>query len=450
MSTRASLDALRRLAPSDRILFVAFLSVFALVCVAWLQMGPGRGPFALGLALAGALAGVALLRAHHAELRRAEARGRAANLAQSRFLAAAGHDLRQPLHALGLFVEALAHRLRTEGAASADLASLAERVGRSAEHLRALIDDVLFVSSLDAGDLEPRPQAFRLEDLFLSLREELAPEARARGLLLRVAPTREVVRSDPALLGRMLRNLLVNAIRTTERGAVLLCARRRGAGVVVEVRDSGPGMDAAHQAAVFEEFHRLEAGRSAGDGLRLGLPIVARLGALLDHTVAVRSAPGRGSVFTVTAPRPDGAAARPVPQEGAAAADPLSAADPLAGRLYVVVDDDDAIRDGLAALLGGWGCRLVGASSPSELRALLLGLDAAPAALIVDDRLGGGETSLDALEVAHEVLGARPPAVLVTGETAPDRLAELRALGLPLLTKPVAPIRLRAVLASLT
>jgi signal transduction histidine kinase/CheY-like chemotaxis protein len=391
-------------------------------------------------------AGVALLRVQSARLRRTEALEREANLAKSRFLAAASHDLRQPLHALGLFVGALGDRIEAldaDATGREELAALAGRAGRSAESLRSLFDGVLDVSKLDAGALEPAPQVFRLEELFDELRQELLPQARAKGLLLRVVSTRAAVRSDPLLLARMLRNLLVNAVRYTERGAVLLCARPRGEAVRIEVRDSGPGLTEEEQRSAFAEFRRLEAGRRAGEGLGLGLSIVERLGRLLGHPVSVHSAPGRGSVFAVAVPRADASLALPI-----ARAEPAADA-PLTGRLYVIVDDDGAIRDGLCALLETWGCRVASYASVAALRAGLVVLEERPAALLLDHGLGGGETGVDALSVARGVLGPDAPAVLVTGETSPERLAELRELGLPVLTKPVAPARLRALLGAL-
>jgi signal transduction histidine kinase/CheY-like chemotaxis protein len=392
-------------------------------------------------------AGVALLRAQSASLRRAEALEREANLAKSRFLAAASHDLRQPLHALGLFVGALGDRIEALDAGAPgreELAALAARAGRSAESLRSLFDGVLDVTKLDAGAIEPMLEVFCLEELFEELRQELLPQARAKGLLLRVVPTRAVVRSDPLLLGRMLRNLLVNAVRYTERGAVLVCARACDGGVRIEVRDSGAGMTEEEQRSAFAEFQRLASGRRAGEGLGLGLSIVERLGRLLGHPVSVRSAPGRGSSFRVEVPRADASLARPI-----ARAEPPGDAQ-LAGKLFVVVDDDPAICDALGALLETWGCRLLAYGSVAALREGLAALRERPAALLLDHRLGAGETGVDAWRAAREVLGSDAPAVLVTGETAPERLAELRSLGLPVLTKPVAPARLRALLGALS
>jgi signal transduction histidine kinase/CheY-like chemotaxis protein len=379
-------------------------------------------------------AGVALLRARAIELRRSSAQERAANLAKSRFLAAASHDLRQPLHALGLFVGALAERAR-----GPEIEPLVARIARATASLEELFDGVLDVSKLDAGVVEPRVRDFALAELFDALREELGPQARARGLLLRVVPTGAAVRSDPLLLARILRNLLLNALRYTGAGGVMLCARRRGDALALEVRDSGPGLSAAEQREIFEEFRRGRLADRAPEGLGLGLSIVERLAGLLGHRLELRSAPGRGSVFSVCVPRADSAA-------GIQGTPPPSA-DRLRGKLVAVVDDEPAILEAMRALLTSWGCRTATFASGRELVAgLALG---APDVIVADLGLAGGETGAAAIEAARRALGAHVPAAVITGDTAPAHLAAVEALGIPVLSKPIAAARLRALLAQL-
>ncbi|WP_148360723.1 sensor histidine kinase, partial [Acidisphaera rubrifaciens] len=243
------------------------------------------------------------------ELRAQRDAAERASLEKSRFLAAASHDLRQPVHALGLFAGALRHGM-PEPARQAVL----DQVAASLEAMDGLFASLLDLSRLDAGVIEPRPRAFALHPLLARLVAEYAAEAAARGIGLRLVPTEAVVQTDPVLLERMLRNLIANAVRYTERGRVLVGARRQtrdGARVRVEVWDTGPGIAEADQPTVFEEFAQLaNPERARGKGLGLGLAIVRRLSHLIDCPVALRSRPGRGSVFSVAVPR---AVALPLP-----------------------------------------------------------------------------------------------------------------------------------------
>lgn len=359
-----------------------------------------------------------------------------ANLAKSRFLAAASHDLRQPLHALGLFVSTLRGE-RTGPRADEAL----ESIEASLESLRALFDELLDISRLDAGVIQPRVRSFALQRLFDLLAREYAPLAARKGLRLSLVSTALAVESDPALLERMLRNLVSNAIRYTARGGVVMGCRRQGACVRIEVWDSGIGIPPEEQERIFGEFYQVRAADGGQTGLGLGLAIVDRLSRLLRHSVRVTSTPGKGSRFSITLPRaqaPGGPA--PAPPEAAV---PRG----LKDAVVLVLDDQPAIRRGMEALLAGWGCRPVSARNAAEALERLRALGAAPDFIVADYHLGDGATGPDALARIQAAFARRVPALILTGDTGPESLRAAQASGHVLLHKPVNPARLRAVLA---
>jgi len=370
------------------------------------------------------------------ELTLAKERAEAANVGKSKFLAAASHDLRQPLHALGLFLQTL----RESALPEPERRALAH-ARRSMDAMEGMFSSLLDVSRLDAHVVVPKIESFPLAPVLERARSELEPLARAKGLRLRVARTRAVVRSDPLLLERIVLNLVSNAVRHARRGAVLAGCRRAGAALRLEVRDSGPGIPPERHAEIFDEFTQLNnPERDRDKGLGLGLAIVSRLAELLGHRIGLRSAPGAGSTFSVTLPRgapPEEGAQRPSPE----------AAD-VSGLLVAVVDDDAVVLEAMASLLGKWGCATVCAGSGAELLASLAGTTRVPDLLVCDYRLRGGESGLDAVEAVREEFNADIAAAIVTGDTGSERLREVEASGLTILHKPVNPATLRALLAS--
>jgi signal transduction histidine kinase len=357
-----------------------------------------------------------------------------ANLAKSRFLATASHDLRQPIHALRLFAEALG-----DGEDPVRMRGLAARIRDSADSLTGMFDELLDLSRLEAGAVEARPIDFPLGPLLEQLAAELAPEAEAKGLELRVRTTAAVVRSDPLLLRRILQNLLTNALRYTEQGRVLAGCRRRGRQLCIEVWDTGPGIPENKRAEIFREFTQLDQVRRS-EGLGLGLAIVDRLARLLDCGVQLHSVVGKGTVFRVTVPlssRP--ASARPAAAQTGAGAG-------LAGRLIAIVDDDLNILEAMRVLLESWGCDLLLARSADEAVEGLKLRARSPDVILADYSLEAGATGLEAIEAIRGACGVRAPAVVITGETDPDVLVRLRDAGVPHLTKPIPPARLRAAL----
>lgn len=362
-----------------------------------------------------------------------------ANLAKSRFLAAASHDLRQPLHALGLFVSQLRERLDAP-----ERDRLVERIDTAIAAMNELFNALLDISKLDAGVLTPDLKDFPIQRLLDRIEMTFASAAREKRIRLRVMPSHSWVRSDPILLERILLNLVSNALRYTERGGIIIGCRQRAGAVRIEVWDSGIGIPRDQQRHVFGEFYRLAGPDRAGaPGLGLGLAIVDRLCRLLDHPIDLTSELGRGSRFSVLVPL---VAARNEPLISAVAPEHMAEYSKLTGALIVVIDDDDLIRDGMARLLRGWRCHVVAATSDEAALATLADYDNRPDLIISDYQLAGGKTGFEAIERLRSVLGSPIPALLISGDTNPERLREASASGHLLLHKPVAPAALRATI----
>ena len=364
---------------------------------------------------------------------------RSANLAKSRFLAAASHDLRQPMHALNLYLGGLSGQ-EMSASAKTTLGNAAQCAQTMDGMFRALLD----ISRLDAGAVQPELRAFPLAPLLERIRVEHEPQARDKGLALRVVPSCAWVRADPVFLDRILRNLASNAVRYTASGAVLIGCRRRGERLRIEVRDTGPGIAPAEQRLVFEEFYQIgNDARGRSKGMGLGLAIVDRLARLLHAPVHLVSAPGRGSIFAVEMPL-------------APAAEPLAAAAPragvprgsLAGRLVAVVDDEEMILNATRTLLEQWQCTVVTAASASQAIEQLSTSPRAPDAIVCDYRLGS-ESGLAVIDALRSEFNEDIPALLITGDTGPDRLREIERSGLNVLHKPVKDTALRDALGSL-
>jgi Na+/proline symporter/signal transduction histidine kinase len=360
----------------------------------------------------------------------AKAEAERANLGKTRFMAGVGHDLLQPLQAARLFLSALAERSTDPAVGQID-ASL-----HSVEHL---LGELLEVSKLDSGVTTPEPADVRVADVLRPLGAEFALLARQHGLELRLVPSAASVRSDPAMLRRILQNFLVNAVRYTPRGRILVGCRRRGDALSIEVWDTGVGIPADKLREIFIEFHQLESATPArGQGLGLGLAIVERLAGLLDHPLDVRSTPGRGSVFAVRVPL----AAAPVAQPRREAR-----AHSFAGTLVLLIENEPAIAEAMRDLLGGWSARVVAAPDAETALAALAG--AIPDVILSDYHLDAGRTGLEALAILRARLAADPPAALITADRAPAIRAAAEAAGARLLHKPVRPGALRALLAQM-
>lgn len=372
------------------------------------------------------------------ELRAQKEAAEAAVLAKSRFLAAASHDLRQPLHALTLLIAALRER-RLEGEAR----RLVEHIDESAGALEGLLNALLDLSKLDAGVVTAHTECFPAQRTLDNLSRQFAPLARAKGLRLRIHASACHVQTDPVLLERILNNLVGNALRYTDRGGVLVGIRRTSRGARFEVWDSGRGIPAAFRERIFEEYFQLEnPERHRDKGLGLGLAIVARLARLLGGGVLVESTPGRGSCFRFQVPRCQAAARR-------VATEPDSFALPLAGTLVAFIDDDEQILEAMMRVFEQWGVEMAAGSEVEAVRDELRELGRAPDLILSDYRLRGGRTGIDAVRLLREAFGEAIPAALITGDTAPESIQAISASGLALLHKPLKPAKLRALLSHL-
>jgi signal transduction histidine kinase len=366
----------------------------------------------------------------------ARAQAEAANRSKTQFFAAANHDLRQPLHALGLMATALSELVREP-----DVVKLVGSISASVEALEGLFNEVLDMSKIDAGTVKAEIGEFALGPLLDRLRRDFAPEAAEKGLRLRVRPCRAHVRSDPVLLERILRNLIANAIRYASRGGVLVGARRRAGRLSLEVWDTGVGIPESERGRVFEEFYQVE--RSSRKGLGLGLAIVQRLCGLLGLYVRVDSRPGRGSVFRFDVPIAFAQSARA--SAGAPAARP---AHEFAGKLIVVVDDEKPIVDGMRVLLGGWGAEVIGSATGDDVLPELERLERLPDLVIVDYRLADGRLGTDLIDGLRDALDPEIPAIVVTGSSTPELAQRINARGDQLLLKPVLPAKLRSLMGA--
>lgn len=380
---------------------------------------------------------VAERRAIEAEMRRARDAAEAADLSKTRFLAAASHDLLQPLNAAKLFISAL-----SAGDLPPEAASVARKVESAFASVETLLNALLDISRLDAGGGEAQVADFPIARILEPVAEEFRPVAAERGLRLRVARCAAVVRSDPHYLRRIVQNLVGNALKYTVKGGVVVGCRRRGGALRLEVWDSGVGIPAAERRRVFEEFHRLDAANPRGErGMGLGLAIVDRACRLLGHPVDIRSAEGAGSVFAVTLPLGDAAAAT----AGAEAPAPQAAFDGAGGMIALVIEDDPAVRAATAALLGRWGVDVLEAHSGEAALALARQIGLAPDVLLVDYHLMG-ETGVGVLARVRAAFDAPIPAIVVTADRSRAVADAVARAGAQLLTKPVAPAKLRALL----
>jgi signal transduction histidine kinase len=363
------------------------------------------------------------------EVMLARDRAEDASHAKSRFLAAASHDLRQPLHALSLYAAAL--RLR---AGDGTVSEISQQISRALGSLSALVDSLLDISKLDAEAVRPELQRMSVKSLIERIESDYRPVAREKGIEFRVASSESDVESDPVLLERVVRNLVDNAFKYTRAGSVALAAERDESSVRITVRDTGPGIPEAERENIFEEFYQIgNPERDRSEGLGLGLAIVRRLSLLLGLRVKLKSEPGRGSQFSIRLPLAPALGAQP--PAAAVASGTESAA--LDGRHILVIDDEPAVRVGMRELLELWGCRVAACGGCDEALRLLdehhLDVDV----IVADLRLRQHENGIETVRRLRERVG-QVPALLVTGDTAPERLREAQASGLPLLHKPVS------------
>ncbi len=359
-----------------------------------------------------------------------------ASTAKSKFLAAASHDLRQPLHALGLFAAALRERVT-----SAEALPLLGHIDQSVTALGGLLDALLDLSKLDAGLVKARTRDVNLAPLLARLTREYEPQAQAKALTWYCRESETVVQTDPVLLETMLRNLIGNALRYSEKGGVRIDCTHESGVARIDVSDTGIGIAPEHHRDIFREFFQLHnPERDRTKGLGLGLAIVERLNLILGHRLELRSAPGEGTTFTLQLPLGDRAKARE-------AAEPQFEdwAAHLASITVLIIDDDTSVLKGMRELLEIWGYRVVTAASLDEALGML---DEAPNAIIADYRLQNEQTGTAAIHEIRRRFGAAIPALIITGDTAAQRLDEIAKEDIAFLHKPTPPGKLRAFLRS--
>jgi two-component system, sensor histidine kinase len=373
------------------------------------------------------------------ELEDALANAERANASRSRFVAAASHDLLQPLSAAKLFISSIGG----EGLDQSAQVAL-EKAQNALMSVEGILDALLDISKLESGKAAVSTGAVRLDRLLRTLSDEFAPIASAKGLKLVVIPCDVAVESDPAYLRRILQNLIGNAIRYTATGRVLVGARRRGGVVRLEVWDTGPGIPEEAQNDIFKEFHRLNARASASEGMGLGLAIVERACALLGHPLGLQSEVGRGTCFMIQVPLADGGEGLPLP-----AAVPDRRSGPVAAdKIAFLVENDADLRRALGLLLEKWGMTVLEAVSGEEALALIEEIGILPDIFLVDHQLGDGITGIEFLSRLHARHGP-VPARLITANRGWDLRAAATSAGIEVLYKPIDPRALEAVVARL-
>ncbi len=370
----------------------------------------------------------------NAALARAKGEADEANISKTKFLAAASHDILQPLNAARLYVTSLIER------GGGDDRRLVGNIDASLEAVEEIFGALLDMSRLDTGVMRPEFASFRIDELLRQIELEFAPLAVAKGIQLKYVPCSLVVRSDRRLLRRLVQNLVSNAIKYTPNGRVLIGCRRHGDELRIDVYDTGVGIPESKHRDIFVEFHRLEQGARIARGVGLGLSIVERVARVLDYDVDLHSVEGGGSHFAVTVPRSNA-----VPVELPARDQPFVDLGQLAGTTALCIDNEPAVLDGMETLLHGWGCEVIKAPDLATALAAIAESPNPPNGLLIDYHLDHGN-GIDAI-VALRALCGDLPAILITADRSPAVREQARAEGIQILNKPIKPAALRALLA---
>ncbi|HSF47107.1 MAG TPA: NahK/ErcS family hybrid sensor histidine kinase/response regulator, partial [Burkholderiales bacterium] len=370
----------------------------------------------------------------NAALARAKGEADAANISKTKFLAAASHDILQPLNAARLYVTSLTER------GSREDRRLIDNIDASLEAVEEIFGALLDMSRLDTGALRPEFASFRVDELMRQIELEFAPLAATKGLDLTFVPCSLVVRSDRRLLRRLLQNLVSNAIKYTPEGRVLVGCRRRGDVVRIDVYDTGVGIPQSKWRDIFVEFHRLDQGAKIARGLGLGLSIVERVARVLGSSIELESESGRGSHFAVTIPR-----SSETPMELPARTRPHADSGQLVGIAALCIDNEPSVLDGMETLLRGWGCDVLKAPSLALALTAISESSTIPNGLLVDYHLDQGN-GIEAIIALRRRFGDMP-AILITADRSPDVRELARSEGVQILHKPLKPAALRALLA---
>jgi Na+/proline symporter/signal transduction histidine kinase/CheY-like chemotaxis protein len=371
----------------------------------------------------------------NSELAHAKSTAEDASISKTRFLAAASHDILQPLNAARLYVTSLVERQN-----GGEDSRLVENIDDSLEAIEEILGALLDISRLDAGAMTPSITRFRIGDLMRSLEIEFAPIARAKGLQLTFVPCSLPVESDRSLLRRLLQNFVSNAVKYTPRGRVLVGCRRHGQSLRICVHDTGVGIPVQKRGEIFKEFHRLEQGARIARGLGLGLSIVERLARVLNHGIAIDANAGGGSVFSVMLP-----IAKAINHTGAVtSATPLSRT-PMSGALIVCIENDSAILDGMKTLLTAWDAEVIAVGDPETAISAIEAAGDRVTGLLVDYHLDRGN-GVAAIRDIRRRFGDNIPAILITADRSPHVRTAAREENIAVLNKPVKPASLRALI----
>lgn len=374
------------------------------------------------------------------QLRKQKIEADNANRAKSKFLAAASHDLRQPLYALTLFTSTLDELIRYP-----EVRKVVQQIMTSVTSMKGLFNALLDISQFDAGVIKPDKTNFRLAPLFDTLANDFNPQATAKGLSIIWPRESFAVHSDRELLERILRNLVANAIRYTRKGCITVSGRIDSNNLIIDVEDTGIGIAAENQESIFDEYNQLEnQQRDRQKGLGLGLAIVRRCALLLEHPIALVSETGKGSTFSITLPRAelDDCNFDPDPSV-------VPALNNSGDSLILIIDDETTVRAGSQALFESWGCNVITAFDKEDALNKIRQHKQRPNGIIADYRLRGSETGVDAIHAIHMELGDKIPALIVTGDIAVERLQDVANSGFQMLHKPVEALKLRTFLRNL-
>ena len=375
-----------------------------------------------------------------AQLREQKNEAEQADIAKSKFLAAASHDLRQPLHALTLFTSVLDESIQYP-----KVRKVVDQIKSSVHALQNLFNALLDISRLDAGVMKVVKSDFNLQSLLKKLTNDFIAQAKDKGLQIHCPDCPYAVHTDPHLLEQILRNYISNAIRYTDNGEIKVTCEAGEGTIMISVSDTGRGIPEQEQDIIFEEFHQLgNPERDRSKGLGLGLAIVQRTAKLLGHSIAIESQPGTGSTFSITVNQADS-----VGNVNVAAPELEDDSPPAKGPLVIVIDDEASVREGMHNLLELWNYTVITAADKDEAIAQLKQQDRIPAGIIADYRLRDNHTGVEAIHALRAQFDLAIPALIVTGDIAPERLREVNDSGLEMLHKPVAPAKLRAFLRHL-
>ncbi|MCI1000739.1 MULTISPECIES: hybrid sensor histidine kinase/response regulator [Ochrobactrum] len=371
------------------------------------------------------------------ELARAQAAAEEANLGKTRFLAAAGHDILQPLNAARLYSTALSEKL-----GRSETSEFARNIDSSLEAVEAILGMVLDISRLDTGALKPEVSVFRLDRLLSQIATDFTPLARKKALKLRVVPSSIVVKTDRNMLRRLIQNLVSNSIKYSRSGGMLLGVRRRGAFVELQVLDTGIGIAQHKLKLVFREFTRLDEGMREAEGLGLGLSIVDRIARLLEFPLSVRSVQGKGTTFTLRIPVSN----EPVPVEETRSRRGHARALELTGLDVLCIDNDADILSGMETLLSGWGCNVTTLRNGAALKAFCANRSTAPDVIVADYHLIH-ENGIDMIGFTREHFETEIPAILLTADRSKEVRQRAEDENITLLNKPLRPAALRSLLS---